>query len=90
MSDQQAKIELEMRLNAIEFMLCKLQGSILAAGSMSLEQIDAGLDLTADHAGQQTFPGMNPVFSDLSADEFSTAVRRLTQAIKVLARKARA
>lgn len=90
MPTQQENIELEMRISAIEFLLCKMFSSVLVASGQSDFQISAGLDQIADHAKTQKFPGLNAVFSDLASDEFSTAVRKLTVATTAMARSLRA
>ena len=82
MSGQQEKIELEMRLGAIEFMLCKLYSSVLKAGARSESEIRAGLDQIAEHAKTQKFHGLNAAYSDLASDEFYIAVSKLTEATK--------
>ena len=97
MSGQQEKIELEMRPGAIEFMLCKLISNILKANSIlkagaqsdgsarSGAEIMAGLDQIAEHAKTQKFPGLNAAYSDLMSDEFSIAIKRLTEMTKIMA-----
>lgn len=86
MSDQQRQIELEMRLSAIEFVLCKVFSAILVASGKTDAQSDAVLDQIAQHAGTQKFLGLDAAFSDLASDEFSIAVRKLTDATKAMAR----
>ena len=89
MSSHQDKIDLEMRLAAIEFMVCKVWGALIGAGGRTIDLIDEGLDQLAGHAKTQLFPGLDAALSDHASDEYATAVRRLTEATKVLVRSTR-
>lgn len=86
MSDQQRQIELEMRLGAIEFLLCKMYSAILVGTGRSDAQISSGLDQITEHAKTQKFPGLDAAFSDLASDEFAIAVGKLTEATKAMAK----
>ncbi len=83
MSDQQARIELEFRLSAIEYMLSKLWAATLKASTpLSDRQRGEALDQLAEGAKTQKFPGLDPSMHDLASDEYARSVKRLTDAIK--------
>lgn len=84
MSDQQAKIDLEFRLTAIEYMVCKLCLITLKTAPLSDAQIATALDKLAEGAMTQKFPGLDPVMHDLASDEFARAIKRLTDLTKAL------
>jgi uncharacterized coiled-coil protein SlyX len=74
-------IELEMRLSALEYVVCKLNVAILAA-TVPLDQIPARLDQFAEEAGQQLFPGLDPALSDHASAEWQAAIGKLVKAQK--------
>jgi hypothetical protein len=84
MSEQQRAIELEMRLSALEFLVCRIYASLLRASASSNDQISAGLNQIAEYAKSQMFPGLDPAFSDLASDEFSLAVKRLADLTRAM------
>jgi hypothetical protein len=86
MPDQQ-QIDLEMRLGALEYLLGKMFSSILKGSGKTDQQINGGLDQIAEHAAQQKFPGLDPALSDLASAEFGIAVKKLTDAIKAMAKQ---
>jgi hypothetical protein len=87
MALEPGQIEHEMRLSAIEFVLCKLTSSILKGTGRTDAQLAADLNQIADHAKTQSFPALDAVQSDMSSDEFSIAVRRLCDLIREMAAK---
>lgn len=87
MASQQKQIELIMRLTAIEFILCKLYSATLKVSGQSDDQISAVLRQVAENAKDQKFPGLNAALSDLASDEYSTAVKKLTDTIEIMARR---
>jgi hypothetical protein len=52
---QQGDIELEMRISALEYLLCRLNVAVLAA-TVPLDQINQRLDEFAEGAGKQLSP----------------------------------
>ena len=84
--DQQARIDLEFRLSAIEYMLSKLFGVALKASTLSEHQIDEALDQLAEGSMAQKFPGLDPVTHDMASDEYSRAIKRLTDLTKATAK----
>jgi hypothetical protein len=73
---QQSDIELEMRINALEYLLCRLNVAVLAA-TVPLDQINQRLDEFAEGAGKQLFPGLDPAMSDLATAEWQNAIAKL-------------
>jgi hypothetical protein len=82
----QNQIDLEMRLSAMEYMLGKLFSVVLKANVQSDQQMEAGLDKIAEDAKTQKFPGLDPAMHDLVSDEYASAIRRLTDMIKAMAK----
>jgi hypothetical protein len=81
---QQNQIELEMRIAAIEFLLCRSVAVMLKSVVRSDVQISIGLDQISEHAKTQKFPGLDAAMSDMASDEYAAAVKRLTNMAKVL------
>ena len=80
MTNQQENIELEMRLSALEYMICKLYATGLVSSGLSDEQIKTAHQKFSDGAKQQTFPDLAPAMSDLVSGEWEQAVGRLLNA----------
>lgn len=82
--NQDETIKLEMRLSAIEYLLCRLNVTLLRATGLPTEKIDAALtDFVAD-ASRQKFPGLDPALSDHASAEWTDAVARLVQHQKAI------
>ena len=75
----QEKIELEMRLGAIEYMLCKLNLAMLAAVA-PFDEINQKLDEFVEGAATQQFDDPDPIQSDLAAAAWQIAIERLVSA----------
>lgn len=89
---QQEEIELEMRLSALEYMLCKLNLAMLLATVPlnQIDQINQKLDEFAEDAGRQLFPGLDPALSDLATAEWQVAIARLARIQKEMLAQTRA
>lgn len=79
MSTQDEAIKLEMRLQAIEYLLCRLNVSVLRSTGIPTATISALLTDFATKAGQQSFPGLDPALSDHASAEWSDAISRLVE-----------
>ena len=77
MSTPEETIKLEMRLSAIEYLLCKMYITLIAATGQSDEQIEQAFDEFVAGTRQQLFPGFDPAQSDLISAEWEEAVTRL-------------
>ncbi len=88
MTEMQEKLQLEARLMAIEFTLGKLISSLFSQGKKDV--VGLMLDNWTKGASTQTFPGMPPATSDLFAQEYEAAIRRLLEGVKELSDEQRA
>jgi hypothetical protein len=86
---QQKEIEAEMRLSAIEYLICKLNLAMLTA-TLPVGQISQKLDEFAQDADKQKFPGLDAAMSDLASAEWQTAIARLVKAQKEMLEQFRA
>jgi hypothetical protein len=77
MNKNEDAIKLEMRLNAIEYLLCQLWVNILKNAGATEEKFDESSQAMLAHLKTQTFPGLDPGWSDLAAGELEEAVARL-------------
>ena len=93
MSDLQEKLELQMRLGAIEQVLCNMQATLMVGNGVSMSEIDAIIDEGMTMANRQTFPSLHPAQSDLAAAAWQEAILRLSnmtrEAAKELAQRMR-
>ncbi|MHB1216711.1 MAG: hypothetical protein ACYC1L_00745, partial [Alphaproteobacteria bacterium] len=70
-------IKHEMRLAAIEYLLCRVYVAMIQASGVSSEQTEHLLQRQISGAANQKFPGLDPAMSDLASAEFGEAVERL-------------
>jgi hypothetical protein len=70
----EAKLKLEARLTAIEYLLSDLFVKWYAINGATNARIAEARADTANHLKTQTFPGVDPAMSDLFAAEFEEAV----------------
>ncbi len=70
-------VKLEMRLNAIEYFLCKAFMGLTLVQTGSVDAAKSAVNKLAQRADQQMFPGLDPAMSDLASAEWTDAVRRL-------------
>lgn len=88
MNNHEEAIKLEMRLNALEYLLSKLYVAHLRSSGLSLSELSSHLDQFAKDAAKQIFPGLDPAFSDLASAEWEEAITRLVKMQKeMLAQK---
>lgn len=90
MSNQQQEIELEMRLSAIEYMVCKLYATFIAASDPSEEKLTKAFQELREGARQEVFPDFDPAQSDLVSSEWELAVVRLLDMQKEMLEAVRA
>lgn len=72
-------IKREMRLAALEYMLCRLWVNILSIVGADEKTFDAGSKAMLEHLKKQTFPGLAPEWSDMASAELEEAVERLVK-----------
>ena len=77
MSEIENTIELEMRLAAIEYLLCQLWVNIISLGGINEQKFDQATQAMLGQLKRQTFSGLSPEWSDLAAAELEEAVARL-------------
>jgi hypothetical protein len=75
-------IKLEMRLSAIEFLLCKLTATILVAGRKTEDELQKWREDMKRTLQAQTFAGLDPTTSDVAAAELEDAVDALLGLLK--------
>lgn len=80
----QEKIELEMRLSALEFFISKLHAAHIAVMNLTSAEIDEKFKSLRDEAGKQRFPGFDPAMSDLISAEWEAAIARLLDQQKAI------
>ncbi len=78
----EAIIKNEMRLSAIEFLLCKLTATILVAGGKTENELNAWRLEMKETLGKQTFGDLDPVIADASAQELEESVDTLLGLVK--------
>jgi hypothetical protein len=71
------QLKLEMRLTAIEYLLCDLWVKYYLQIGATYDQIMAAHKKTLEQLNKQTFAGLDPAQSDLAAYELEEAVRKL-------------
>jgi len=77
MSKNEADIKLEMRLCAMEYLLCQLWVNLLKASGVTEQKFDESSQAMLDHLKKQTFPALPAEWSDLAAGELEEAVSHL-------------
>ena len=71
------QLKAEMRLTAIEYVLCDLAAKILLLSGGSKERIEDAHKKLIDELKTQTFPGLDPALGDLASSELEEAVSSL-------------
>jgi len=72
----------EMRLSAIEFLLCKLTATIVVASSKTERELDLWRTEMKVTLQKQTFSALDPTLSDVAAQELEEAVDALLGLLK--------
>jgi hypothetical protein len=70
-------VKLGMRLNAIEYFLCKAFMGLALVQTGSVDAAKSAVNKLAQRADHQMFPGLDPAMSDLASAEWTDAIRRL-------------
>ena len=70
-------IKLEMRLSAIEYLLCQLWANIISLAGADENTFNQRTDVVLEKLKKQTFPGLAPEWGDLASAELEQAVARL-------------
>ena len=73
----EATIKLEMRLAAIEYLLCKVHLAMVLMQGVQPEQFDQFATEFVASAGDQRFSVGDPALSDLATAEWQEAIERL-------------
>ncbi|MFN3401035.1 MAG: hypothetical protein ACK4Z4_11915 [Ferrovibrio sp.] len=78
----QEKVQLEMRISALEYLVSKLFVAQIAAAGFSDEKIQKYFDDFRSGAAKQIFPGFDPALSDYVTSEWENAIESLLDAQK--------
>ena len=85
--DEKQVIQLEMRLNAIEFLLCKVCATHLRATQPTNSVLSGRLNQFVSDAGKQVFLGLDRELSGLANSEWTSAIEKLANSIKEMLAK---
>src|SRR5579864_1007506 len=83
----QEKVQLEMRLSAIEFLLARLYVATLKTTGLPTAALCASLDRFVADASNEVFLGLEPSLADLANTEWTTAISALVRSIKEILAK---
>ncbi|WP_341909372.1 hypothetical protein [Ferrovibrio terrae] len=78
----QEKVQFEMRLSALEYLVTKLFVAHITTAGLSDEKIQKYFDDFRDGAAKQIFPGFDPAVSDYVTSEWENAIESLLVAQK--------
>jgi len=79
---EEKAIRLEMRLSAIEFLLCKFVATFLVVGQKTERELEVWRKNMRETLQKQTFDGLDPAISDVAAAELEEAVDALLGLLK--------
>jgi hypothetical protein len=72
-------IKNEMRLAALEYLLCQIWVNIIKSSGADQKTFDQRTSAMLASLKRQTFPGLDPEWSDLASGELEEAVERLVE-----------
>ena len=78
----QDKVQIEMRLSALEYLMTKLFVAHIVSAGFSDEKIQKYFDDLREGAAKQIFPGFDPAISDYVTSEWESAIASLLDAQK--------
>ena len=85
--DEKQLIQLEMRLSAIEFLLCKVYATQLRATQPANSVLSVRLNQFVSDAGKEIFLGLDRELSGLANSEWTAAIEKLANSIKEMLAK---
>jgi hypothetical protein len=71
------RLKLEMRLAALEFVVCKIAAGVLIASGQTGEKLAKAHEEQMRDVAKQMFPVNDPALSDLATAEWEEAIGRL-------------